>query len=365
MMQRYRYHILVFLLLLLAGLWFIPDREKGEPVENFEAFFRVFEEHYALAEVKQVDWNREYDYYSRIVTDSTSDDELFAIFRELLARLDDKHCYIYRFNEIYFSGFGLPSLNYLELLSFDFRVPADDFSLDVVEDHYLVDYEKSLTVMSLLPPVGIRRVFTTGWLRDSLAYIHMTEMSPKTQAVHQAIGSFIENYQDANGFIVDLRDNIGGYSLPVKALAGFFTDRKRLYAISRQRAPGGIHSFTEPDYWEIHPQPGSPYAHQPVALLVNENTQSAAELFTLMMKTIPTVKVFGDTTSGVFADTRVGRLPNGWEYRLSVRKTNDWQDRSYEGIGIFPDTTVVCTAADLERGVDPVMENAIHYLLNE
>jgi len=266
-------------------------RDKGQPVETFEAFFKVFTENYALFEVKEIDWDKEYDYYSERINDKTTDDELFNILKEILKKLDDKHCYIYRFNEIYFSGFKLPSLNYLDLTSFDFRLPTNDFSLKLIENEYLISYEKSLNVKSLLPPMGIRKVFTTGWLTDSIAYIHMTEMSNKSKEVHNSINSFLQKYQNANGFVVDVRDNIGGYSLPAKELAEYFTTDTHTYAVSRLRNPDSIYEFKEPEYWKIEPNADFKYKNQPIALLINENTQSAAELFTLMMKTLRVSKL--------------------------------------------------------------------------
>jgi len=348
--------------LLLWGVWIYLDRDKGQPVENFEAFFKIFRENYALFDVKQIDWNKEYNYYSERVNENTTDDELFNIFQKILQKLNDKHCYIYRFNEIYFSGFKLPPLNYFDLLSFDFRVPTNDFSLKLVENKYLIDSEKSLQLYSFLPPMGVRNVFTTGWLNDSISYIHMTEMSNKSEEVHNSITSFIEKYNKANGYVIDIRDNIGGYSLPVKELAEYFTTEEHTYAISRLRNSDNIHNFQEPEYWKIKPKAGSKYNNQPITLLTNQNTQSAAELFTLMMKTLPSVKIIGDTTSGVFADTHIGKLPNGWEYRLSVRKTNDWNDNVVENIGIVPDTLIINTQKNLNNGTDNVLEYAMNYL---
>jgi len=97
-------------------------------------------------------------------------------------------------------------------------------------------------------------------------------------------------------------------------------------------------------------------------LLTNSNTQSAAELFTLMMKTIPEVKVIGDTTSGVFADTYIGKLPNGWEYRLSIRKTNDWNDHVVEDIGLVPDLLLTNSKIDYQNHVDKILDCAIEYI---
>ncbi len=362
-MRKYLKYIIIAFLISIIAFWFYLNREKGNPKENFETFFKTFEENYALFEVKNIAWKDLHDQYAEKVNKNTTDDELFNIFQEILFKLDDKHCYIYRFNQIYFSGFGLQSLNYFGLLSFDFRVLTNDFSLKLIEKKYLKKgYEKSLRVYSLLPPIGIRNIFTTGWLTDTIAYLHMTEMSNKSEKVHNAIKDFFERYGSAQGFVIDIRDNIGGYSIPVKELAERFTDKKRLYAISRLRNTVNIFSFQEPEYWAIKPYSGKNYNDKPVALLVNGNTQSAAELFALMMKTLPNITLMGDTSSGVFADTYIGKLPNGWEYRMSIRKTTDSKDVSLEDIGIIPDILIENTKKDIDNGKDKVIEHAIKYL---
>jgi hypothetical protein len=333
----------VFFLIILSGVWIYLTRDRGNPVENYNAFYKIFEENYALFDVKGIDWKEEYSRNSARINEKTSDRELFSIFKELLDKLDDKHCYIYRFNQIYFCGFDLPPLNYLNLISFDFRLPTNDFSLKLIKKEYLIESENSLKVYSFLPPMGIRNIFTTGWMQDSIAYLHMTEMSNQEDKVHTSIHTFTDKYKDASSYIIDVRDNIGGYSLPIKELAEFFTNDTNIFAISRLRNPENIYCFKEPEYWKINKSNTEHSVSKPIALLTNRNTQSAAELFTLMMKTIPYVRVIGDTTSGIFADTRIGKLPNGWEYRLSIRKTNDWNDIVLEDTGIVPDTLILNT----------------------
>lgn len=346
--------------------WFYLNRERGNPKENFEYFFKTFEENYALFEVKNIDWNGLHSYYAKEVDENTTDDELFNIFQEILRKLDDKHSYIYRFNEIYFSGYDLPSLNYLDLLSFDFRVPVNDFSLKLIKEKYLkAGYEQSLRIYSFLPPIGTRNIFTTGLLSDSIAYLHMTEMSNKSEKVHKAINDFFEKCGSAQAFVIDIRDNIGGYSVPVKELAEHFTDKKHLYAISRLRNPDSIYSYQEPENWTIGPSSEKNYSNRPVALLTNRNTQSAAELFALMMKTLPNVTLIGDTTTGIFADTHIGKLPNNWEYRMSVRRTCNGNDIFLEDIGIKPDILIENRKKDFDIGIDKVLDYAINILSNK
>jgi len=365
-MRKYLKYIGVVCFIVIISSWLHLNRDRGNQRENFEYFFKTFEEKYALFEVKDIDWNALHSQYETRVHDSMTDDELFKIFQEVLYQLNDKHSYIYRFNEIYFSGYNLPVLNYFDLLKFDFRVPTDDFSLKLIKRKYLKnDFEKRLLIYSFLPPMGIRSIFTTGWLSDSIAYIHMTEMSNKTDKVYEAIDDFFEKYDAAHSFVIDIRDNIGGYSLPVKALAERFTNNKQIYAISRLRAPESINTYQKPENWIIEPTSQKKYSDRQVALLTNKNTQSAAELLTLMMKTLPNVTLIGDTTTGIFSDTHIGKLPNGWEYRMSIRKTCDADDLFWEDIGIAPDILIKNEKKDIDNGIDKVLDYSIQMLTNK
>ena len=102
-------------------------------------------------------------------------------------------------------------------------------------------------ICSFLPPIGIRNGFTTGWLADSISYLHMSEMSNKTDKVHKAIDDFFEEYGSAQKFIIDIRYNIGGYSIPVEILAEKFANKERVFADSRLRKPDCLNLFKEPD----------------------------------------------------------------------------------------------------------------------
>ena len=117
-MKKYLKYIVLICLIGIIFSWFYLNRERGNPKENFEYFFKTFGENYALFEVKNIDWNKLHGHYVKKVDENTTDDELFNIFQEILNKLNDKHSYIYRFNEIYFSGYNLSSLNYFKLLSF-------------------------------------------------------------------------------------------------------------------------------------------------------------------------------------------------------------------------------------------------------
>ena len=106
-------------------------------------------------------------------------------------------------------------------------------------------------------------------------------------------------------------------------------------------------------------EPGGVRFTGPVALLTNGRSISGAEWFTMAMMQMPGVTTVGDTTAGNLSGRMERELPNGWTYSIAVQKILSPEGISYEGIGIPPDVPAATTAADLDRGHDPVLEEAI------
>ena len=333
-----------------------------EPEKNFDYLWKTFDRYYSNFECKDIDWRELYTVYRAKVSSRTRNSELFKIMTELLSHLDDKHVYIRRFNKVYFSGYDLPALNYFRILGFDFRLPLEDFSLKLIRKKYIEgEFKKAFFVAQLnVPPFGFRHVFHYGWLDKSVAYIHMSEMRHDEKKTDEAVKEVMGYFEHARAFIIDIRDNIGGYANPLKeSLAHKFADRKRVWTVSYTRNGPAHSDFSEPVYQTIEPVESGSLSHLPVILLTNGNTQSAAELFILMMRVLPNVTVVGDTTMGIFSDTHVNHLPNGWEFRLSIKKTADHEGIWLEDRGITPDVFVKNTAENIRGGRDRVLEKAL------
>ena len=62
-----------------------------DPEKNFESLWKTFHNRYPFFELRNVDWQKQYDTYRPKVTSKTSDDELFDVFRRMLDPLDDGH----------------------------------------------------------------------------------------------------------------------------------------------------------------------------------------------------------------------------------------------------------------------------------
>ena len=75
----------------------------------------------------------------------------------------------------------------------------------------------------------------------------------------------------------------------------------------------------------------------PMAVLVNEGTASAAELFTSALQDYKLATVIGTTTYGKGTMQTVVSLPDGSGITISYRMYNPPFSDNYEGIGVVPD----------------------------
>src|SRR6476469_8932827 len=61
------------------------------PEKNFEELWRTFHNRYPFFNIRGVDWDRQYEIYRPMVTETTSEIELFDVFCRMLGPLNDGH----------------------------------------------------------------------------------------------------------------------------------------------------------------------------------------------------------------------------------------------------------------------------------
>ena len=160
--HKWKYGIILFLIIVVIGAWIYFSRPVvNDPERNFNFLWESFDKSYSNFQCKSFDWNDLYSIYRAKINTETTNRKLFQIMTELLEHLDDKHVYIRKFNKVYFSGYGLPPLDYFQILKFDFRMPLKDFSLKLVKKKYIKDgLKKAFSVKQLaVPPFGFRHIF--------------------------------------------------------------------------------------------------------------------------------------------------------------------------------------------------------------
>ena len=109
-------------------------------------------------------------------------------------------------------------------------------------------------------------------------------------------------------------------------------------------------------------KPKRPTYKAPIAILVDETTQSSAEYHAMAFRTAPGAKVFGSTTAA--ADGNVSPIPLPGNFRSLITGIGVfYPDKSpTQQIGIVPDFEVRPTVAGIREGRDEVLDAALAHL---
>lgn len=339
----------LFTVLLITSLFvtgcekmILGTDEPNNPKHNFELLWSDLDKHYALFDVKKIDWDSLYTVYQPMVSPTTSDQELWDIITEMLNHLDDEHVKIR-------IPAGMPE-EYIEFASGAEKNQhaLDEFSIELIASAYVEAlYHKA-------------DYYSYGKLYNhNIGYIHALAMLGADPSV---IYQSLPELGAVDAIIVDVRNNIGGQDLYSSGFAQAFSDGKHLlYTVQTRNGPL-YDDFDSPI--EVYSKSFKPENFtKPVVLLTDEFTISAGEIFTLNMKAFEHVTHIGDTTAGAHSDVGPARfLPNGWVYEYSTMKYLMPDGSSLEGIGIAPEIYIQNTKEDIQNGRDKVLEYAIEFL---
>lgn len=326
--------ILFYVICLLPFFSSCVDEEEFDntPQGNFEALWKIIDERYCFLDYKQheigLDWNAVYHKYKVRVDDTMSDLQLFEVLCEMLGELRDGHVNLSSSHDVgrYWSWYENYPANYSDTLQriymgTDYKI-ASGLDYRILDDNIgYVRYE------SFTSPIG------EGNLDDVLMQLILCQ-----------------------GLIIDIRNNGGGDLTNAEKLASRFCQEKTLVGYIQHKTGPGHSEFSslEPRYLE----PSSRIRwHKPVVVLTNRHVYSAANEFTVYMKTLPQVKIVGDHTGGGAGMPFSSSLPNGWNVRFSAVPSYDAQRQSTE-FGIAPDYYVSISDEDFQRGKDTIIEFA-------
>jgi len=294
---------------------FLQPEPKSDPESTFEYFWNSYNTDYVIFDERNLDWNAQYDIYRPMVNNSTNDDELFSILKQILEPLNDGHVKLIKPNEKV----------YTTNIYYEYRLEDDLFDLDLIKNSYLNGDFK----------VNGYEFNTYGWL-NNIGYVHTVW---------------------TDGLIMDLRHNGGGDF--TEALSRFerFTDRERLAFRSKTKNGDGPQDFT--DWYEWNVSPDGEYFDKPIVVLTDRYTISAGERLVMAFQALPNVTTVGDTTNGSISSMILRELPNGWNYTVCPQKVESFDGNSYEGIGLIPDFLIENTSEEMLNGQDKALEYAL------
>lgn len=193
-------------------------------------------------------------------------------------------------------------------------------------------------------PVQIPSVPAGAMLPSGIGVVRVAQFGPETtrEAV-EALDWMVQG--GAKGVVLDLRDNPGGVLEEALALAQLFVPAGTSLVDVRGRPGTGVNEI---------PRSRAPprYPTLPLALLINERSASAAEVFAGAMQEARRALVAGRQSYGKGSVQHIADLPDGWAVKLTIAR---WYTPSGRRIdrGPQPTGTLVDPSAPHEGGVMP------------
>jgi hypothetical protein len=324
-----------------------------EPELNFDELWETFRNRYPFFDLRNVDWNMQYDIYRPKVNKLTTDDELFDIFCEMLDPLNDGHIELKGKTgpdrkKRYFNPEPVPR----------FR---QEFSRQEIK-HLFKTTQKTLSKMGFGPLEE-----TSAWMLHycrsrEVGYLRILELEGiKKRKLEDALDRISDDFDSLNGLIIDIRENPGGDDDTAIAIVNRFCDRKRIAFHRKTKTGPGDDDFSPIKTWHIEPQ-GPVQFTGPIVVLSCDSVFSGAEVFALAMKQLPNVTLIGDHTNGIFSYQLEKKLPNGWRYRLSYQMYFSADMVCYEGRGVPVDIRLLNRKCDLENGEDPLITRGLEII---
>jgi len=305
-----------------------PSTDRGA---LFDEFWTEFDRHYAMFELKDIDWDGVRDVFRPQAIAATSDAAFAAVLGRMIDTLDDVHV----------------SLTVGQVARFQSGDAATArrtyFAEATVSSNYVVNWKFTPS----------RRMWYGSY--NGVGYVRIAAFGGEHWG-HE-IDIVIRELHDLPGLIIDVRDNGGGNDGNGRDIAARFTTQRRAYSYVKFRNGPGHSDFSPLFVGEI--APGGVHYDGRVVVLLNRQDFSAAEHFALMMRSIPGTILIGDTTGGASGNPLKRELANGWVYQMSESITYDLNHETFEEVGIAPDMVVLQTLEDLNNSSDPVLFRAV------
>ncbi len=323
----------VFLLLPILYVGCVDEEEYSDtPMGNFEALWRIIDEHYCFLDYKQqeygLNWDEVYQRYKTRIDPQMSDTQLFEVLTQMLGELRDGHVNLTAPHDYgrYWTWYEAFPANFSDTLQR--RYMGTDYKIASGLDYRILD--------------------------DNIGYVRYESFSSPIGEGN--LDEVLFHFMLCQGIIIDIRNNGGGDLTNAELLAARFCHEKTLVGYTQHKTGPGHHDFSEMEPHYLEPSANMRW-RKPVVVLTNRHVYSAANEFTMYMKALPQVTVVGDHTGGGAGMPFSSSLPCGWVVRFSAVPNYDANYQSTE-FGIAPDYQVNITDDDFRRGRDTIIEFA-------
>ena len=327
----------------------LPDTCTTEndwtPEKLFDVYVEIFDQHYPFFESRNFDWKARLKATRPTISKSSTELELFNAMQAMIADLDDGHVGLSAEIDGDEKSARTGGEDTLSRLRASFK-PTDDVKTYRRYFRKWLETMRSELLEGTLKGNGkvvANEQLIWGRPHEKIGYLFIGGMGgytigsidSQTEELHKQLNHILSELNDTDALIVDISFNGGGSDLFSLEIASHFTEKKKL-GFSKWPASNQEYRqdrFVVP-YLEKNPE-GTIYT-KPIYLMTNDVTASAAEIFTMCMRSMPHVTTVGLATEGALSDVLPKTLPNGWELGLSNEIYVDHEGVCHEGPGVPP-----------------------------
>lgn len=318
------------------------DEVDNDYMHNFDAAWNIINENYCFLGYKNIDWDKIYEEYRPRVENAKDQFEFFDIMSNLVDVLRDGHSAIV-------SNFDKHGSNYAVEPNGE-PSPKDYISSDVVAGYLL---KRRVT----------KNNFVYGFIEQGdrkLAYLAYPDFS--VELGDEDLEYIAPLINEADGLIVDVRNNSGGAAIYGLSFAARFFSEQTLVGYTARKNGAGYDDFTSPSEINIEPSATNNWSDKPTMLLVNRGVYSTTNLVACALKLAPNVTLVGGRSGGGGGLPETYYLPNGWVLVLPSNVIYDTQLQHIEN-GIEPDVEIHISTEDKNKEKDTILEKAIELLM--
>jgi carboxyl-terminal processing protease len=179
----------------------------------------------------------------------------------------------------------------------------------------------------------------------------------------KALDEKVDEFRHADGLVVDMRGNFGGLGGMILGVSGYFLGERVSLGTLRLRG-NELQFFSNPRLVNAAGEPVKAYAG-PLAILIDDLTLSAAEIFAGGMQAIGRARVFGQRSGGQALPAVWDKLPNGDVLYHAIGDFMAANGKRIEGNGVTPDELIPLSRKDLLQGHDAPLEAALRWIDEE
>lgn len=306
-----------------------PAASKEDNQQAIAALRSAIDDHYSYKELKNLDWDALFRQYRERLAEAETPLAFAQTAGLLLAHAKDRHIWL---------SVG------------DQTVPAYQNPVTANANFKLLP--------KLVPAFKKHNAYVcTGKFPDGIGYIYIDGWSHQHKEYYDALYIALNEFADAPGLIIDVRDNGGGAEPLAREFAGCFVDSPTVYAKHVIRDADAAGGFTPVGERQLLPNKTRPQYRGKVAVLTGPVVMSSCEAFVLMMKQVPGCVLVGEPTQGSSGNPQPYELGNGVTVFLPCWKSMLPDGTCFEGIGIRPDI-LVNVRPDQITTADPVIDAA-------